>query len=164
MERNLIVLAHALPGIIGLALGLGVLKPPRPGDGRAWMRWLYTACVAALLLFLVTLVITDWTTLDATAQIAFGGLVVLGAVMGIRLAAAHREAITQATGWEGRYIQHVYFTYISLWIGFLIVPAINSPLPALFVPMVVVGALIVGGTLVSRFKKRVIGTAAGTAP
>jgi hypothetical protein len=40
---------------------------------------------------------------------------------------ARREASSEPAGWKGRYINHLYFSYVALWVGFLIVPAINSP-------------------------------------
>ena len=41
-------------------------------------------------------------------------------------------------GWEGRYIGHVYFTYISLWMGFVILPTLDLPMPQVTVPVIAV--------------------------
>jgi hypothetical protein len=102
------------------------------------------------------LVAMDWGDLDAGARIAFAGLSGLGAVMGYRIVRARQAALTRPERWQDRYIGHVYFTYISLWEGFVILPALNLPLPQLSVPAVALGVLLIGHTLISRYKSRVL--------
>jgi hypothetical protein len=84
----------------------------------------------------------------------FVGLAGLGVVMVGRLALAWRAARSGRAGWQERYIGHVFFTYVSLWVGFLIVPALNSPAPVVAVVLVVVTVPIVGIVLLSRYKRR----------
>ncbi|MGH8776483.1 MAG: hypothetical protein ACRDWI_15405 [Jiangellaceae bacterium] len=164
--RTGLVLLHVTAGVVGLVAGLPSMSPPRPGDGRSRWRLLYLWCVVLLLAGLVGLVVHDWADLDAVARLAFGGLAGLGLAMVIRLLLAWRAAGDGTDGTDGsdgadgsdgrpgRYVGHVYFTYVSLWIGFLIVPAINSPIPQVAVPAVVVLVLAVGSWLVSRYKRR----------
>jgi hypothetical protein len=58
-------------------------------------------------------------------------------------------------GWRERYINHVYFAYISLWEGFVILPALNLPLPQVAAPVVAIGVLLIGHVLITRYKRRV---------
>jgi cobalamin synthase len=154
--RNILVVAHAGAGIAGLIAGLGSFAPPRDADGRSWVRWTYLALIAVMFVTLIALVAVDWEGLDTTARIAFTALAGLAAVMMLRIVLALRVASSREPGWEGRYIGHVYFTYISLWMGFVILPALNLPMPQLTVPVIAVVVLLIGRALLGRYKRGVL--------
>lgn len=151
--RTVLVLLHAVSGVIGLVTGLWAMSPPRPGDGRRRWRQTYMACIGTLIVGLVALVLYDWRDLEAAARIAFSGLAGLAAVMAYRMWRAHREASMREGDWQRRYVSHVYFTYISLWVGVLIVPAVNSSVPQLAVPVVIVAVLAAGHVLITRYQR-----------
>jgi hypothetical protein len=154
--RTVLVVIHASSGVGGLVTGLAALSPPRPADNRGWWRRLYLLCIVILLGSLVALVAIDWNGLDTGSRVAFGALTALGAVMAYRIARAHRLASTQEANWQERYIGHVYFTYISLWEGFVILPALNLPLPQVSVPVVAIAVLLIGHALIARYKRRIL--------
>lgn len=156
MLRTVLVVIHATSGVGGLAAGLFSLAPPRPGDNRRLVRQLYSLCIGILLSSMGLLVAMDWSDLDAGGRVAFGGLSGLGAVMAYRTVRAHQEASRRRANWQERYIGHLYFTYISLWEGFVILPALNLPLPQVSVPAVAVAVLLIGHTLIGRYKARVL--------
>lgn len=155
--RTVLVVLHAAPGVVGLLAGVMAFSPPRSGDGRAWWRQLYAACILVLIAGLVALIAYDWAELDQIARLTFVGLLGLGVVMAARLLLARRLARSGAGDWQRRYIDHMYFTYVALWIGFLIVPAIGTPWPQVAVPLVVVAVLAAGAVLLSRYKRRTLG-------
>ncbi len=76
--------------------------------------------------------------------------------MANRLARASREASRREPRWQDRYVSHVYFTYISLWEGFVILPALNLPLPQLSVPAVAIAVLLIGHALIARYRARIL--------
>lgn len=154
--RTELLMVHASAGVGGLITGVAALTPPALIDGRGWMRRIYLICVAALLASMVVLVTIDWDDLDAGGRVAFVALIGLGVIMGYRLARAHREAAHQRGGWRERYVDHVYFTYISLWEGFVILPALNLPLPQLAVPLAAAAVLLIGHTVIARFRARIV--------
>lgn len=156
MTRTLLVVVHAGSGIAGLVVGLGSFAPPRDGNGGSWVRWVYLACIAIMFVTLIALVVLDWEGLDTTARVAFTALTGLAAVMMLRIVLAARVVSSREPGWEGRYIGHVYFTYISLWMGFVILPALNLPMPQVTVPVIAAAVLLTGQTLVGRYKRRVL--------
>jgi cobalamin synthase len=156
MTRTLLVVVHAGSGIAGLVVGLGSFAPPRDGDSGSWVRWVYLACIAVMFVTLIALVVVDWEGLDTTARVAFTALTGLAAAMMLRIVLAVRVASSREAGWQERYIGHVYFTYISLWMGFVILPALNLPMPQLTVPVIAVAVLLIGQTLVGRYKRRVL--------
>ena len=161
MLRTLLVLIHAGAGIGGLIVGLPVLSPGSvTTQRRQWLRRLYAAFVAVLLAAMVALVMLDW---PHGPRAAFAGLTGLGAVIAYRLVRGHHEARAQQRGWQRRYVDHLFFTYISLWIGFLIVPALNLPAPQVAVPATALAALGVGHVLLARYKRGALPPAAGPA-
>jgi ABC-type uncharacterized transport system permease subunit len=154
MLRNVLVVVHAASGIIGLFAGLGTMAPPRPDDRRGWVRRLYLACIATLLVSLVALIVVDWSDLDNGGRIAFVALAGLAVYLVWRLVQADREGRTRSSGWQQRYVGHVYFTYVSLWIGFLILPALNSSIPFVLAPLAVAVPLVAGSILIGRYKRQ----------
>jgi hypothetical protein len=154
--RTVLVVIHAGAGIAGLVTGIPSFALPRGGDGRSWVRWVYLACIAIMFVTLIALVVLDWEGLDTTARVAFTALTGLAAVMMLRIVLAARVGSSREPGWEGRYIGHVYFTYISLWMGFVILPALNLPMPQVTVPVIAAAVLLTGQTLVGRYKRRVL--------
>lgn len=157
MTRETLVAIHAGSGIAGLVVGLAVFTPPQTEDGpRRWWGIAYGALLVVLAVSLVALVLRDWAGLESGARLAFTGLAVLAVVMVIRAFLSHRLVASGGRGWEGRYVNHVYFTYISLWVGLAIVPALRSPNPGLWVPIAVAVVLATGSLLVRRFKQSTI--------
>jgi hypothetical protein len=154
--RSALVVIHAAAGVGGLLTGLASLSPPRPTDHRTWVRLLYLLSILILLASMIMLVILDWTGLDSVGRIAFSGLIGLGAVMAYRLGRAYREASTREPDWPERYINHVSFTYIALWEGFVILPALSLPLPQLSVPVVAIAVFLIGHALIVRYKTRAL--------
>lgn len=154
MLRDVLVVIHASAGFAGLITGLAAIPPRLDTHRFRPLRLGYPGCVGVLLASLVVLLVTDWQTLETGARIAFGGLAVLGGVMATRGVLAMRESSRQSPGWQGRYIAHVYFTYIALWVGFLVLPALKLPYPQVSAPIAVGATLVVGHVLVTRYRRR----------
>lgn len=165
MSRSVLVMIHAGSGVAGLIIGLPALAPRLAAELRGrWIRQLYAGCVVALVASMAMLITVDWPHLQAGARTAFTGLAALGAVMVYRVVRADQQARTPTPGWQARYLDHIYFTYIALWIGFLIVPALNLPAPQVAVPIVVIATLAVGHTLIGRYRDRLLAPDAADPP
>jgi NADH:ubiquinone oxidoreductase subunit 6 (subunit J) len=98
-----------------------VLRPRNPGVYRSALRRAYAGAIAVLVVFLAGTVLLDWSRLDATQHIVFSVLIGLAVVIATRLILAFRVARERREGWRASYMNHIYFTYISLWEGFFIV-------------------------------------------
>jgi hypothetical protein len=155
MTRDILVAIHAGAGIVGLVVGLTVFPPPSTNNSRRWWRIAYGGLLVVLLVSLLALIVWDWQGLQTVPRLVFSGLAVLGGVMVTRMYLAHQLAGGSEPGWELRYVQHVYFTYVSLWVGFAIVPALRSPNPGLWIPVAVVGVLAAGTLLINRYERRI---------
>lgn len=155
MTRDMLVAIHAGAGIAALCVGLFVFPPTAAPGRRHYWRAGYAALLVILSGSLLALITVDWAQLAAGARIAFIGLAVLAAVMLTRLYLAHRLADAQGTYWRHRYVSHIYFTYISLWVGLGIVPALRTETPVLWVPVAITATLGIGGVLVHRYERRI---------
>lgn len=155
MTREMLVVIHAGAGVAGLLVGLAVFPPPRTPEFRKWWRITYGLLLVVLIVSLLFMIITDWSGLETGARLAFSGLAGLGLVMIARMLMAHRLAGSGEPGWERRYVGHVYFTYVSLWVGFAIVPALRSPTPGLWIPVAVVAVLTAGSVVLHRYEERI---------
>ena len=156
MTREILVAIHAGSGIAGLVVGLAVFAPPRGSDGVRFVgRIVYGISLVVLVVSLLGLIAKDWPGLEIGARIAFSGLAALGGVMLFRIYRAHRLAESRKPGWKQRYLGHAYFTYISLWVGFAIVPALRSPNPGVWIPVAVVSVLTIGTILFHRYERRI---------
>ncbi|WP_116050455.1 hypothetical protein [Amycolatopsis palatopharyngis] len=156
MVTTTLIAVHAGAGILGLLTGPVTMRPDVPPGPLRWLSRIYLASLAVLLVSMVALIAVDWTGLDIGARLAFTGLAGLGAVIVYRIVQAGRESARRLPGWQRRYVAHVYFTYVSLWIGFLVLPALNLPLPYIAVPAVVLLVLAVGHVLVTGYQKRLV--------
>lgn len=153
--REILVAIHAGAGVAGLVVGLAVFRPPIPADRRLWWRIAYGGLLVVMVVSLVALIAVDWPELPIGARMAFSGLAILGVVILARMAMAYRLVLSREPGWQRRYVGHVYFTYVSLWVGFAIVPALRSPDPILWIPVSVIGVLTVGWFLLHRYESAI---------
>jgi hypothetical protein len=153
MLRTILVVIHAAAGIIGLAVGLAAFMLAKRPSGKRSLLGAYVACLAVLLASLIMLIVVDWPGLQTGARVAFVGLAGLGVAMLARVLLAWREAGGRAPGWRDRYVGHIYFTYVSLWIGFVVLPALNLPFPQVSVPLSAVVVLVIGTILLARYRK-----------
>ncbi len=160
--RTAFLTLHVAGGLAGLALGAFVLRPPNPVRIRSAVRLAYAGAIAVLAVFLVGTVLLDWSRLDTTPQIVFSVLIGLAVVMATRVIPAFRVARERPEGWRASYMNHIYFTYISLWEGFFIVGLFDLGAPVWLIVLVAVGVLVVGGTLFNGYKRRLVGPQTGT--
>ncbi len=154
--RTAFLTLHVAGGVLGLAVGLFSFHPPQTRDFRLWLRRAYAAAIGGLAVFLVGLVALDWSSLGSTPRIVFAALIGLAAVIVARLVLAFRLARQQPAGWQGPYMSHVYFSYISLWEGFFIVGLIDLGAQAWLVGAVAVSVLVVGGILFNSYKRSLV--------
>lgn len=162
--RTVFLSLHVAGGVLGLLVGPFSFHPPQAGSFRLGLRRAYAGAIGMLALFLVGIVAVDWSTLGASQRIVFSALIGLAIVIVTRVFLAFRLARQQPDGWRVPYMNHIYFSYISLWEGFFIVGLLDLGAPAWLLGAVAVGVLVVGGIAFNIYRRGVIpGSAAGRA-
>jgi hypothetical protein len=133
--RTAFLTLHVAGGAAGLLLGAFVLRPPEPGHHRLALRRGTPPRLQCLQVSNST-VLLDWTRIDTVQHIVYTGLIGLALVIAGRVFLAFRVARNQRDGWQASYMNHIYFTYISLWEGFFIVGLLDLKAPAWLVGVV----------------------------
>lgn len=147
-----LIAIHAASAVIAFGLGSAVILEPsaRQDLFRPYLGTLIIAIVA-----LAAVVIIDWHGLDSGSKIAYSILVLLAAYMLWRANLAKVALATKPLGWELSSIDHIGFTLISLFDGFVIVGAIDLNFPGWLVAIIGVLGVAGGIATVNRLKLRV---------
>ena len=144
---------HAASAVMSLLAGcfllfsLGHLANRRL-FGLYW--WFLVGMVAALACAMVVY----WTQYANTERVIFTSLFVLGLFMLYRARSASQLLKSQAIGWQRDYIEHIGFTLISLFEGFIIVTLLNSGSPGWLVALVAVLGVLMGRWVIGLAQRR----------
>lgn len=159
MHTTMIVL-HAAAGVTAFAAGCLALSPPPAGRRVHRLFPLYLASLWLMVVFMLGAMATHWRQLTAAEQVIFGGLLLLGLFMAWRAWAAWRLLGRREGAWRLPYMEHVGFTLIALWDGFVIVLAIDLGAPVWLVVVLAVLGVVAGNRALHRAEARA--AAAGT--
>ena len=151
LAHDVLIWSHAAAGVISFAAGIVSL---RLRSVASWWFRGYLAALVALVVFMVAVVAVDWLDLDLASRLVYTGLIVLGGYMLWRAWQAQLELRVQSSRWRTKYLDHVGFTLISLFDGFVIVGAIDLHLPGWLVAVIAVAGVVVGIATIGRLKKR----------
>lgn len=154
--RTFFLSLHVAGGAAGLFLGAFAMQPPLVHASRLLVRRAYAAALIVLLVFLTATVGVDWPGLQVGQQVIYAVLIALAAFMVARVLLAFRVAGLQPAGWETKYMNHIYFTYVSLWEGLLIVGLFDLGAPTWLIAAVAAGVLIVGTSVYNRYRGRLL--------
>ncbi|HEY5990270.1 MAG TPA: hypothetical protein VIV12_28375 [Streptosporangiaceae bacterium] len=153
---------HVAGGVGGLALGLFAIRPPLDDRFRLGIRRACLTSLVVLAVFLAALVAVDWSPrLDSSQRIIFGALTAFALFILARDILSFRVAQRRPPDWQRKYMNHVYFTYISLWEGLFIVGLGDLNAAPWLIAVVAVGLVVLGATLFRRYQRQVL---AGPAP
>ncbi len=154
MLHVILIVVHAAGGALGFFLGVYVAIRPDAAMRRRWPMPIYEAFIAILVLGLIAVVVADWPTLELWQQIPFALLAVLGLYTLLRAVQAGRVGRRRGDGWRTTFIDHVGFTLISLFDGFVIVLAIDLRAPLWLVGIIAVAGIAVGIAGVRYLQRR----------
>lgn len=155
--HNILIYGHAVGGLAAFGIGCLILRPRQKGASLAFNSYLFALFMMVLLLVIVVLV--DWNNLRNITRLVYSGLTLLALYTGMRGWQARQQLRNQKHGWRTAYIDHVGFTLISLFDGFVIVSALDLNAPGWVVGVIGVLGVVVGIGAINRFKKRAISDA-----
>jgi len=150
MLHTALISAHAASGIAAFLFGILALRLPTRGISIALRSYLGALGLMVLLLFLV--VALDWPQLDPLARSLYAALTALALYTGWRGWQALRTSRHRVGAWQASYIDHIGFTLITLFDGFVIVGALDLGAPLWSVILLGVLGVLVGLLGVRRIK------------
>lgn len=151
--HNMLIVLHTLTAVISFTAGSLLLYARGYATNRT-MFGLYFWTLAAMAILLAGAIAAYWDEYNDTEQVVYPGLLGLAVFMLFRGWAAGLVLNTQQKGWRLGYVEHVGFTLISLFEGFVIVNGLNAGLPGWLVGVLAVLGLLAGRWLIASAKKR----------
>lgn len=105
-------------------------------------------------LLLAGAIFVHWEEYSDVEEIVFPGLLGLALFMLFRAWGAGIVSTTQQGKWKLGYVEHIGFTLISLFEGFIIVAGLNSGFAGWVVAMIAIAGLLAGRWLIGIAKQR----------
>lgn len=150
--HNILILLHTVTATISFFAGCLLIFSKRFSQNRN-LFLLYFWSLVAMAVLLAGAIITFWEEYSDTERIVFPGLLGLAIFMVFRGWGAGLVLLTKRKGWELGYVEHIGFTLISLFEGFVIVSGLNAGLPGLAVAIVAILGLLAGRWIIGSAKK-----------
>ena len=116
---------------------------------------LYAWFLIGLVVFLAGAMLVYWRQYSTTERILFPGLFGLGLYMLYRARSARQLLGSRQRNWKQAYIEHIGFTLISLFEGFIIVTGLNSGSPGWLVALFAILGVILGRWAIGFVQQRV---------
>jgi hypothetical protein len=148
------IVLHAAAGVAAFVAGCLVLRPPDAGPRAQRLFQAYLVSLGSMVVFLLGAMAAHWRELGTTEQVVYGGLLLLGLFMVWRALAAGSLLRRRGDGWRLPYMEHVGFTLIALWDGFVIVLAIDLGAPGWLVAALAVLGVVAGNRALHRAEAR----------
>lgn len=144
MLHTTMIVLHAAAGVTAFATGSGALFPPQAEQRAKQLFGVYLVSLVLLVVFLVGAMAAHWQQLGTTERVIFSALLLLGLYMVRRAFSAQGLLRQRSQSWRLPYMEHIGFTLISLWDGFVIVLAIDLGAPGWLVAVLAVLGVVAG--------------------
>jgi hypothetical protein len=152
--HNVLIALHAASATLSFIAGCWLIFFPRQLSNGQLLALYWWTLVASIVL-LAAAILSYLTEYSSIERIVFPALFVLGIYMLYRAQSARRRLQTQPTGWKHDAIEHIGFTLISLFEGFIIVSGLNSGLPGWLVALIAILGVLLGRWLIGTAQRRV---------
>src|SRR6266498_2908369 len=147
-----LILLHATAATLAFFAGcLLVFSPASLSNQRVFNLYLWS--LIAMVLLLAGAILIYWREYSSVERIIFPGLLGLALFMLFRAWGAGLVFATQQNHWKLGYVEHIGFTLISLFEGFIIVGGIDLGLPVWLVAAVATAGLLAGRWLIGLAKQ-----------
>ena len=151
--HNIFIVLHTVTAVISFLAG-GLLLYSQAYATNRTLFGLYFWTLAAMAILLAGAIIVYWDEYNDTERIVFPGLLGLALFMLFRGWGAGLVLNTQQKGWKLGYVEHIGFTLISLFEGFIIVSGLNAGLPGWLTAIVAILGLLAGRWLIASAKQK----------
>ncbi len=147
MWHTVLIAAHAAAGLAAFAAGCLALT-------RRSYFTVYLWSLIFLVAFLAAVVVVDWAGLDSASRTVFAAFTALGGYMIWRAVQARRLQRSTSLQQRARRIDHIGFTLVALFDGFVIILALNLGAPAWLTIVIAAAGIAAGHTTLRRLKRQ----------
>ena len=152
--HNILIILHAAAATISFFAGC-LLIFSRAYTLNQRLFSLYWWSLVGMVAFLAGAILVYWTEYSSAERIIFPGLFGLGIYMLYRARSANHLLGTQQNNWKSSYIEHIGFTLISLFEGFIIVSGLNSGISGWMVAIAAILGVVIGRWVIHLAQQRV---------
>ncbi len=147
----LFIILHSISGIAAFIAGSDAILQLNKKSALSLI-WIFLWSLLGLDVFMIGAVILDMPVLSKTQMYVYFGLILLGLYMLYRGYNAYLVQKKKGDIWQFPFIEHVGFTLISLFDGFIIVTAIDLGLPVWGVVIIGILGVITGISIINKIK------------
>lgn len=151
--HNLLIILHSVTATISFFAGMLLIFSTKYTTNQTIFN-LFLWPLIGMGLLLAGALFVNWENYSDTERVVFPGLLGLSFFMIFRGWGASLVLHTQSKNWKLGYIEHIGFTLISLFEGFVIVSGLNAGLPGWLVGIIAFLGLL-GGRWVIAYSKRI---------
>jgi len=152
--HNVLIMLHAATAAISFFAGCLLLFAPTYISNQRLFS-LYWSSLIGMVVLLIGALIVYWNQYSATERIVFPVLLGLGMFMLYRAQNARSLYKAQQDNWKLGYIEHIGFTLISLFEGFVIVTVLNAGGPGWLVALLAVLGVFIGRFVIGLAQRKV---------
>lgn len=145
--HDLLISVHAIAAGLCFLAGSIVLYSRGYRFDRGLFRF-YLWSLGGMVVFLALAMLAEWTAYSGTERAVYAGLLGLGIYVLYRGVSARTVLETRTDEWSKAFVNHVGFTLIALFEGFVIVSALNAGAPVWLVGTVAVIGIVAGRRMV----------------
>ena len=153
--HNILIILHAISATICFFVGCFLILSPQRSMDQPWFNFYWWTLVGMVIL-LAGAILVSWANYSGVERIIFPGLLVLAIYMLYRARNANLLRKTQQNNWTQGYIEHIGFTLISLFEGFIIVSGLNSGIPGWLVALLAILGVLAGRWIIGFAQRRVV--------
>ncbi len=144
MVHLIMIVLHATAAVLCFIFGAWTLRPHLSHHSRLTLSTFYVGTLIAMIVFLAGAILAHVGQLEALQRGIFAGLFVLSLYILFRGTRARTVLRVQPGDWWATYVDHIGFTLISLFEGFIIVSGIDLGAPGWLTAAVAVLGVVVG--------------------
>ena len=152
--HNVLIILHAAAAAISFFAGCFLILSLRQASNQRLFS-LYWWSLIGMVVLLIGAILVYWNEYSGTERIVFPVLLGLGMFMLNRAHNASRLLKAQQYDWKLGYIEHIGFTLISLFEGFVIVTVLNAGSPGWLVALLAILGVLGGRWMIGLAQRRI---------
>lgn len=152
--HNVLIMLHAATAVLSFFAGCFLILSLRQVSNQQLFS-LYLWSLVGMVILLIGAMLVYWNEYSDTERIVFPILLGLGMFMLYRAYNASRLLKAQQNDWKLGYVEHIGFTLISLFEGFVIVTVLNAGGPGWLVALLAILGVLLGRWVIGVAQRKI---------